>query len=193
MRIAALLVVIALGLAGCGGSVQREVDSVAAPDASQLVVQLADLPAGYDLVPAESFPVSTEKVLRLPWRAQAAELIRRERLSGYQNSFVSPSQTRLECNTAVYRSPAAAKDVYRAQSLPRAQAARFGFPPIGEESEAAWFRLGDVRYYAVTWRFRSVVAGCVTGRWFDGSPKDDLRTVAEAQQRRIAGVLEHRR
>jgi hypothetical protein len=189
MRLAVVLVAVALALAGCGNGTDRESASAEAPDASQLVVQLSDLPAGYDLIPAESFAVSTAKVLRQPGLAKASELIRRERLSGYQNSFVSPTQTRLECNTAVYRSPAAASEVYRVQTLAGTRAGRFGFPPIGEESRPTWFLLGDVRYYAVTWRFRTVLAGCVTGRWFEGSPKMDLRTVAQAQQRRIAGVL----
>ncbi len=140
MRIGAVLLVIAFAVASCGGGVQDEVDLTAAADASQLVVQLSDLPAGYDLIPAESFAVSTAKVLRQPGWAKASELIRRERLSGYQNSFVSPTQTRLECNTAVYRSPAAASEVYRVQTL----------------------------------------AGTRAG---------NLRTVAQAHQRRIAGVL----
>ena len=47
---------------------------------------------------------------------------------------------------------------------------RLRFPTIGEESSASRFRLGGSRYYGVTWRFRNVLAGCVSGRWFSRSP-----------------------
>jgi hypothetical protein len=163
------------------------------------MAQLPDLPTGYDLVPAESFPVPTERVLREPWSVSARGLVRRERLSGYQAAFVSPSQTRIECNAAVYRSSTAATEVSRARTSAFAElvadsnSGQFRFPTIGEESSASRFQLGDSRYYGVTWRFRNVLAGCVSGRWFSRSPAGDLQTVAQAHQQRIAGVLRHRR
>jgi hypothetical protein len=194
-----VIVVVALAVAGCGSGTTDEPASAGGPDASQLVAQLSDLPAGYDFVPAESFPVPTERVVRDPWSASVRGLIRRERFSGYQAAFVSPSETRIECNAAVYRSPAAATEIYRARTSAFAEFAaesnggRFRFPTIGEESSASRFRLGGSRYYGVTWRFRNVLAGCVSGRWFSRSPVADLQTVARAHQQRIAGVLGDRR
>jgi hypothetical protein len=113
VRQAVVVVVLAVVVAGSGSGTADEPESASSPDASQLVAQLSDLPAGHDIVPAESFPVSTEKILREPWSSSAAALIHRERLSGYQASFVSPSQTRIECNAALYRSTDAARGSIR--------------------------------------------------------------------------------
>jgi hypothetical protein len=115
-------------------------------------------------------------------------------MSGYQAAFVSPSQTRLECSAAVYRSKRAAKQVYRLRTsafaafVARTDGASLPFPRIGEETNASRFSLGDSRYYGVIWRFRHVLAGCTTGS-FVASPEADLQTLATAQQERIARAL----
>jgi hypothetical protein len=178
--------------AGCGTAEQSELE------AQQLVPQLSDLPAGYDAVPAESFPVATEKILHdQPWSAGAAGLIRRERIAGYQTSFVAPSQTRLECSAALYRTTDAAKKIYSLQTrafaafLGRIAGRALASPGIGEESTAHRFSLGGVPYYGVVWRFRNVLSSC-TAVVREPDPEEML-VVARAQQARIARALDEGR
>jgi hypothetical protein len=194
-RLRAALLLVTVTLAGCGSGEGTPSASTAELDASQLVVQPSDLPSGFNLNPAESLPVPLAKVLADPFLGGSSALIERERMSGYQMAFVSPAQTRLECSAAVYRSKRAAKQVYGlrtsafAEFVARTRGASLRFPKIGEETNASRFQLGDTRYYGVTWRFRNVLAGCVTGS-FVASPQKDLQTVASAQQARIAGALD---
>ena len=193
-----VVVVVLAVVAGCGSATADEPESAGSPDASQLVAQLSDLPAGYDIVPAESFPVSTEKILREPWSTSAAGLIRRERLSGYQAAFVSPSQTRIECNAALYRSTDAARRVYSSRMkafaafLAKTDGRALASPGIGEESDAHRFSLGGLPYYGIAWRYRNVLSTCASRR-VTRSPEADLRTAASAQQERIESVLGARR
>jgi hypothetical protein len=67
-----------------------------------------------------------------------------------------------------------------------------GLSGIGEESEAHRFSLGGLPYYGIARRYRNVLSTCASRR-VTRSPEADLRTVARAQQRRITGVLGHRR
>jgi len=93
--------VFATVLAGCGADGGESPATKAELDAVQLVAQLSDLPPGWSIVPAESFPVSTSDVLRVPRAARAAPTIRSERLSGYQVSFVNPRAAHVQCSAAV--------------------------------------------------------------------------------------------
>jgi hypothetical protein len=194
-RLLAALLLVTVALAGCGSSEGPPSASTYELDASQLVVQLSDLPDGFSFIPAESSSVPLAKVLADPFLGGSSALIERERMSGYQMAFVSPAQTRLQCSAAVYRSKMAAKQVYDlrtsafAEFVARTGGAPLRFPKIGEKTNASRFLLGDKRYYGVTWRFRNVLAACVTGS-FVGSPEADLQTVASAQQARIAGTLD---
>jgi hypothetical protein len=78
------VLVFALVVAACGAPEQSGLD------AQQLVLQLSDLPPGYNLNSAESFPVRTSKILAEPFSASSSAIVRRERLSGYQAAFKSP-------------------------------------------------------------------------------------------------------
>jgi hypothetical protein len=164
------------------------------PDAEQLVAHLSDLPVGFNLNLAESFPVPTSTILADPWQASSAGTVRRERLSGYQASFTSPRAVHLQCSAAVYRSSTAARKVYRlrmtgagsfvtelgGRSRPVAE--------IGDETDAHRFDIGPAQYLSVAWRFRNVLSTCVAAR-FTASPMADILVAARAQQARIAREL----
>jgi hypothetical protein len=185
---------LALVVAGCG---TPEPDGL---DAEQLVPRLDDLPAGFNLVLAESFPIPTSKVLHDskifddPWSASSAELIRRERIAGYQIAFTSPQARPIHCNVAIYRSGAAARKVYRlrGQSVSGFVADLGGRPlpvaEIGEETHAHRFGIGPARYLGLAWRFRRVLSTCV-GSGSTRSRMAEILVVARAQQARIAWAL----
>jgi hypothetical protein len=163
-------------------------------DAQLLVPQLSDLPRGFNLIPAESFPIPTSKILADPWSASSSAIIQRERISGYQIAFTSPQAARLECTAAVYRSSAAARKVYRLRTtsvaafVARASGRSLPAATIGDESNAHRFQLGTSAYLGVAWRFRNVLSTCITGG-FTTSPMAEILVVARAQQARIAQVL----
>ncbi|MET0938835.1 MAG: hypothetical protein ABWY51_06405 [Gaiellaceae bacterium] len=167
-----------LAVAACGTQEQRE-------PAAQLVPQLSDLPPGFNLDPAESFPVPTSKILAEPFSASSSAIIRRERLSGYQAAFTSPLGHPIECSAAIYRSSASARKVYRlrTRSVNAFVVEVLRVTRIGEETQAARFDFGAAQYLGVAWRFRNILSGCVAG---GSSPRAEILVVARAQQRRIA-------
>ena len=176
-----------LAVAACGTQEQSE-------PAAQLVPQLSNLPPGYNLNSAESFPVPTSKILAEQFSASASAIIRRERLSGYQRAFTTPKAHRIECSVALYRSSASARKVYRLQATSVASfVAELGgrslpVPEIGEETTASRFGIGSTQYLGVAWRYRDVLSTCVAGG-FTTSPLEELLVVARAQQRRIADAV----
>ena len=188
-----LLLGLVLAVTGCAAG-SEHASPPTMPDAEQLVAHLSDLPVGFNLNLAESFPVPTSTILADPWQAGSAGTVRRERLSGYQASFTSPRAVRLQCSTAVYRTSAAARKVYRlrmtgagsfvtelgGRSRPVAE--------IGDETDAHRFDIGPAHYLGVAWRFRNVLSTCVAAR-FTASPMADILVCARAQQARIARVL----
>jgi hypothetical protein len=143
------VLVFALVVAACGAPEQSGLD------AQQLVLQLSDLPPGYNLNSAESFPVRTSKILAEPFSASSSAIVRRERLSGYQAAFKSPLGQPIECTAAVYRSSAAARKVYRLRTTSVASfVAELGrrslpIPEIGEETHASGFDIGSAQYLGV--------------------------------------------
>jgi hypothetical protein len=160
-------------------------------DAQHLVPQLSDLPAGYDAVPAESFPVSLETVLADQWSAGIRPTIRRERLSGYQASFASPTTQRIECSAALYRSTEGAAKVFafRLGRFTDFVSASGGEPiqveRLGAQTRAYRYRLGEQHGLLVTWRSRRVLSLCGAVRG-DLPDLSTVLVVARAQQRRIA-------
>jgi hypothetical protein len=186
--LAALLGILALTVAGCGTPTYES----STHDAQRLVPELSDLPPGFNLDPAESFPVPTSKILAEPFSASSSAIIRRERLTGYQAAFTSPLGHPIECTAAVYRSSAAARKVYRlrTQSVAAFVADRGGnslrVGKIGEETYASRFDLGPASYQGVAWRFRDVLSTCIAGGSTTTSPMAEILVVARAQQRRIA-------
>ncbi len=180
-----VLALLALVVAACGRQEQSE-------PAEQLVPQLSDLPAGFNLVPAESFPIPTSKILaETPSSAGAAAIIRRERLSGYQQAFTTPTAQRIECSAALYRSRASARKVYwlRTTSVASFVAELGGrslsVAKIGEETDAHRFDVGRAEYLGVAWRYRDVLSTCV-GSGSSTSTTAEILIVARAQQARIA-------
>ena len=146
-------------------------------------------PAGFSLDPAESFPVPTSKILAEPFSAGSSAIIRRERLSGYQAAFTSPLGHPIECTAAVYRSSAAARNVYRLRTVASFVAELGGrslpVPEIGEETDAHRFDIGRAEYHGVAWRHRDVLSTCV-GSGSSTSTMAEILIVARAQQARIA-------
>jgi hypothetical protein len=186
-------IMLAVVVAGCGTHPYES----STHDAQRLVPQLADLPPGFSLDPAESFPVPTSKILaEPPFSASLSAIIRRERLSGYQAAFTSPRGRPIECSAAVYRSSAAARKLYRlrTQSV-SAYVADLGgrsvrVTKIGEETSASRFKGGSASYFGIAWRYRNVLSNCVSGQ---GTPRAEVLVVARAQQERIESVLGARR
>lgn len=179
---------LALVVAGCG---TPETNGL---DAEEFLPRLDDLPAGFNLVPAESFPVPTSKILSDPWSVSSAGLIRRERISGYQGAYKSPQAVNIECSAALYRSGAAAREVYRLRTRSvYAFIAELGGSPlpvaeIGAETHARRFEIGHAQYLGVTWRSGAVLSACVASG-FTRSPMAEILVVTRAQQARIASAL----
>jgi hypothetical protein len=188
-----LLLAFALVATGCAAGSDQSARTTS-PDAEQLVAQLSDLPAGFNLNLAESLPIPTSKILADPGQASSAAIIRRERVSGYQVSFTSPQAVRLQCSAAVYRSSAAARKVSRLRTTGGASfVAELGgrslpVAEIGEETHAYRFDIGPAEYLGVAWRFRNVLSTCVAAG-FTTSPMAVMLVVARAQQARIARAL----
>jgi hypothetical protein len=183
---------LALVVAGCGTPERNRLD------AEQFVPRLDDLPAGFHLVLAESFPVPTSKILSDPSSASSAGLIRRERISGYQIAFKSPQAVNIACSAAIYRSGTAAREVYRLRTRSvSAIVAELGGHPvpvaeIGEETHGHRFEIGPAQYLGVAWRFRRVLSTCVAAG-FTRSPMAEILVVARAQQARIARAADESR
>jgi len=179
-----VVVTAVLVLAGCGTDPYES----STHDAERLVPQLADLPPGFSLDPAEAFPVPTSSILAEPFSASSSAIIRRERLSGYKAAFTSPRGHAIECSAAVYRSSAAAHDVFRLRT--RSVAAFVGesdghslrVGKIGEEAYVSHLDLGTAAYDGVEWRFGNVLSTCV-GRL------PEILMIARIQQTRIARTL----
>jgi hypothetical protein len=174
---------------------QRASKQEPTPDPKNLVLQLADLPTRFSLVPGERISVPVEKVLADPWSAGSTAVIRRERVAGYQISFWSPERQRIECAAAVYRSSSGAEEVFRLRTRRfRAflGASKSGRPAqvksIGDETSAYRFEVRRLKGVTVAWRYRNVLASCTTM----GVRTADLRQmveVAQAQQSRISTAL----
>ena len=172
--------------AACGTQEQSE-------PAAQLVPQLSDLPAGYDAVPAESFPVQLETVLADPRSAGIGETIRRERLSGYQTSFASPTSQRFECSAAlVPLGRGAARTVFSLADAPRSSMPSLTdrvAGPVGCRADRSRDTCLSITTSAasmgprVAWRSRACPLSCVAARLRDVPDLAELLVVARAQQR----------
>jgi hypothetical protein len=165
------------------------------PDPKHLVVQLSVLSAGFAIVPGESFPTPLATVLADPSSAGHADLIKRERVAGYQAQFRGPESETIQCAAAVYRSSNGAREVFRRR------AERLGsllstwlngqwrhVRRIGDETRAYRFQIRRSRGLTVTWRYRSIHSSCTTL----GLRPADMRQIvgfAVAQQKRISNAL----
>jgi hypothetical protein len=194
--VAALLLLAACG--GDKGASRATHDSAAdepTPNPKHLLAQPSDLPPRFSLVPGERIPVPLASILADPWSTGIADVVRRERVAGYQTSFWSPERQRIECAAAVYRSSKGAGEVFRLRSKRFAAflaASKSGRPTpverIGDETRAYRFKPGSSKALTVTWRYRNVLASCGTM----GVRPADLRQivlVAVAQQARISQAL----
>jgi hypothetical protein len=165
------------------------------PDPKHLVVQLSVLPDGFAIVPGESFPTPLANVLADPSSAGHADLIKRERVAGYQAQFRGPESETIQCAAAVYRSSGGAGEIFRLRTE------RLGsllstwlkgewrqVRRIGAETRAYRFQIRRSRGLTVTWRYRNVLASCTT---LGLRPADMQQIVrfAVAQQKRISEAL----
>jgi hypothetical protein len=74
-RLLAALLLAAFALAGCGSGEVPSSASTSDLDASQLVLQLSDLPSGFRFNPAESFPTPLATILADPFLGGSSALI----------------------------------------------------------------------------------------------------------------------
>jgi hypothetical protein len=157
-----------------------------------LIIRVSDLPPGFSVVPGESLRTPLAWVLADPWSAGYRDLIRRERVAGYQSSFWTPQRHRLECEVAVYRSAAGARRVYALRMRRIAVVASdrdLGAPVPTARIGAAtrMFRMeGPWNGYLVAWRHRNLLADC-TEDGLDARSSLQVRSAAVAQQRRLSG------
>ncbi len=170
-------------------------DATDLPDPPNLVVHLADLPAGFTPVPGESLRTPLEWVLADPWSVGARALIRRERVGAYQRSFWTRDRERIECSAALYRSSRGARQVFGLRT------GRFGafaathlngrwtrVPRIGDQSTALRAEGGGWRGLAVLWRYRAVLSSCTTASLRAATMRWTVE-LARLQQKRIADAL----
>jgi hypothetical protein len=156
-------------------------------DPRYLVLQPADLPRGWALVPGERLRVPLAWVLRDPWSAQFRSVIRRERVAGFEISFWSPQHRRVECEAAVYRSVRGARKVVvlRAGSFgafARLQGGPIAVRRIGDAATAYRLTRGW-KGFVLAWRYRNVLSRC------SAAGLRDVVALARLQQRRIAKTL----
>ena len=185
---------IAFVLSGCGGNDAQSLSSrEPTPDPKNLVVQLSDLPARFSLVPGETHPTPLAAVLADPWSPSVADVIRRERVAGYQTTFRSPEAGTLQCTAAVYLSAAGAREVSQHQTrrFTAFVVDRGGrvqrVDRIGEETHAYSYPWMSADGLTVTWRYGSVLSSCISI-----SPGGDLALltrIALAQQARISALM----
>jgi hypothetical protein len=192
MKLAPLLALVAL-LIACGGDDARR-SSEPTVDARLLLVQLADLPAGYSLVPGETIPTPLAVVLRDPWTGNEA-LLRRERVAGHQTAFWSPERRRIDCQAAVYRSSAGATRAFRTRldGFERflhawAHGRRVDVGEIGHEARAQRYEVEGSEGFVVAWRHDNVLASCGSLGPRRPDPVEVVR-IARLQEERIAAVL----
>lgn len=184
-----------LVLSGCGGGdPERQAQNEPTPDPKYLVARLSDLPTRFSILPGESFHTPLAWVLADPWSAGYAAVIRRERVAGYQTSFVSPESGRIECSAAVYRASTGARDVFRHRTarfrsfVVAGNGRQQRVEKIGDETRAFLFELGQSRGLTVAWRFRNVLASCTKMRP-SGADLRQIVDVALAQQQRISAAV----
>ena len=145
-------------------------------------------------MPGESLRVPLSWVLRDPWSAGVRSLIRRERVAGYERSFWSPDRRRVECEAAVYRSVAGARNVFslRAKRFGAflADAHMGGRVPVGVIGDAtiAYRTERGWKGFVVSWRYRRVLARC-GGLGLERSSLREALLLARLQQRRVARSL----
>jgi hypothetical protein len=191
-----VLAAVALGLstAGCGGSAA---DRVETPDAESLVVRIDDLPAGYTLAPSETGPIGLEDSVEDADTEEQRQLIRAQRVSGFERSFQASDLRLVACRAVVYRSAEAAEQLYsvgqrnveqlfesgEAEGGPASAAAE-----LGDRSDAYRLDREGAVALVVIWREQNVLSACLVGG-LAASDLDGAIEIAEAQQARIEEAL----
>jgi hypothetical protein len=175
-------------LTACGSQTAQLSTPEPPADLRNLVLEPSDLPVGWALVPGERRRVPLAWVLRDPWSAGFRDVIRRERVAGFETSFWSPEHHRIECEAAVYRSVVGATRVFRLRNdrfqdfVLRLGGRSIRSKPIGQGTAA--FRLeGRWKGSVVAWRYRNVLARCAA------ATLGEALSLARPQQRRIARTL----
>jgi hypothetical protein len=154
------------------------------------VVRSSDLPAEFTLDPGETHGIALQSVLADPFSAGTADVVRRERVAGYQATFRSPESGTVQCSATVYRSAAGADDVSQRRTRLFAvfvvhrggRARRVG--SIGDEAHAYSYPWSSGRGLTITWRDDNILASCISVT--PGGDLALLTRIALAQQARIS-------
>jgi hypothetical protein len=192
----AVAVSAAFALAACGGESTRTTGN-GTPDPRYLVAQPSDFPAGFVRESSETGPTALQTVLQEPWSAGGTALITRERIAGYQATFVGPEAERIECGAAIYRSQSGGSRVFRLRTRGFAALSATGKDPPGRgvhvgriayETRAFYVRSEFAEGLMVVWRYRNVVSSCTLTGLSPGA-KTRLLGVVRAQQSRVAAAV----
>lgn len=185
----------AFSLTACGGGSTRTTKGP--PDPRFLVAQRSDVPAGFVRESSETGPTALQTVLHEPWSVGGTALIARERIAGYQATYVGPEARRIACGAAVYRSSSGGSRVFRLRTRGFAALMATGKDPpvrvvrlgrIGDETRAFYVRSESAEGLIVVWRYRNVVSSCaLTG--LSAGAKKRLPGVVRAQQSRVAAAV----
>jgi hypothetical protein len=186
----------AFSLTACGGG-STGTTSKGTPDLRYLVAQLSDVPARFVRESSETGPTALQTVLHEPWSAGGTALITRERIAGYQATFVGPEAERIDCGAALYRSRSAGSKVFRLRTRGFTALLATGKDPpvrgervgrIGDETRAFYVRSEFAEGLIVVWRYRDVVSSCTLTGLSPGAKKQ-LLGVVRAQQSRVAAAV----
>lgn len=186
----------ALSLTACSGGSTGTIGK-GTPDPRYLVAQPSDVPAGFVRESSETGPTALQTVLHEPWSAGGTALITRERIAGYQATFVGPGAERIECGAGIYRSRSGGSTVFRLRTRGFAALLATGKDPpvhgvhvgrIGDETRAFYVRSESAEGLIVVWRYRNVVSSCTLTGLSPGAKKQ-LLGVVRAQQSRVAAAV----
>jgi hypothetical protein len=196
----------ALLAAACGGSsdtttaaeTTNPIDTVTTtaseptPDPKDLVAQLSDLPSGYSVDTKGTGPRSLADALENATTPEHVDLIRRERVAGYESQFESTNFNVINCTATVYRSSDGAAEAFGLGNKRAMDEASFKpaslSESLGDEEEAYNAESGGFSVFVIVWRDRNVLGFCASSGLVPPDPAATIR-VAQAQQARIAAAL----
>ena len=177
MRIAIVVVVAAVAFPASAASV----------DPQTLVLDRANVPAGFRLDPKESGLRSNELEAK-EFPESRAKFKRWRRVTGYQAKYLRGS-SEIEARADVFRTADGARNLlewvdleWRKAGVTGQRRARAG---IGAEGWVHWVPSSSLSYTLVVWRHGRVFGG-VAGR---GIARESTLALAGAQQRRMAAGL----
>jgi len=200
------MLVLALALlgAGCGddndsaGSTTTTTETTsAAPAPEELVARQSDVPDGFAADPGRTGVRGVEVAIE-GLTPEQVDVVRRERVAGYQATFTSPSEGVITCTAARHLTSDGAQEVadigvdHFEASLREEGPAPTSFDvgdAVGDESWAFTFESGGVDGFLVLWRDENVLGSC-TGVGAVASDPSSIVAIARAQEERISSELD---